>query len=410
MADVILGKVLVVGGDHQNTLGVIEALGQKGVCSYVVIYPSVPDSFVLASKYVKDGWICSSEEDVINTILLEMPCKSERMVSIACSDDTANILDSHYNELKNALVIPTIKDAGRLIDWTDKETMIKAAKELGITTPESWLINSTSIPNNIIYPCIIKPITSVKHGKKGFAKCNEESELQAYLDTKPEGEPVQIQQFVEKDFEFQFIGCSLNSGEEVIIPGRTHIEKTTDFNNLVFLRYDRYDLSFNKIVNDSKKFVKKTGYSGLFSIEYMRGKDGKDYFLEMNYRNDGNGISVTSSGTNLPYIWYLYASGGDYQAELANSEVKTTYMMPEISFLMSVLSGEIPFKEWRADCKRTTCFLTRFDADMAPYKVLMKRFRKGIIQGWFLFILRQLHLYNMIRSSKRGIKKLFNRA
>lgn len=410
MADVLLGRVLVVGGDHQNTLGVIEALGQKGVGSYVVIYPSVHESFVLASKYVKEGWICTTEEDVINTILHEMPRQSERMVSIACSDDTAIILDSHYNELNNALVIPTIKDAGRLIDWTDKDTMIKAAKELGINTPESWLINGTSIPVNIIYPCLIKPITSVRHGKKGFAKCSNEIELQTYLDTKEEGESVQIQQFVEKDFEFQFIGCSLKFGEKVIIPGRTHIEKTTDFNNLVFLRYDRCDASFNKIVEQSKKFVKKTGYSGLFSIEFMRGKDGKDYFLEMNYRNDGNAISVTSSGTNLPYIWYLYASGGDYQAELANSDVKTTYMMPEISFLMSVLSGEISFREWRADCKKTTCYLTRFDDDMAPYKSLMKRFRKGIIQGWFLFILRKVHLYNMIRTTKRGIKGLFNRA
>ena len=144
----------------------------------------------------------------------------------------------------------------------------------------------------------------------------------------------------------------------------------------------------------------------LFSIEFMRGKDGKDYFLEMNFRNNGNGIAVTSSGTNLPYIWYLYASDGDYQTEIANSEVKTTYMMPEVSFLMSVFNGEVSFKEWLADKRKTTCYLTRFKDDMAPYKKMMRENRKGIIIGLCIFILRKLHLTKIVRAIRRraGLK------
>ena len=331
--------------------------------------------------------------------------EDEKVVAIACSDDAANILDTHYEQLNQLMVIPTVLNAGSLLSWTDKEKMTETAKMLGLTIPASWVIDDNTIPDDICYPCIIKPITSVKHGKKGFAKCYIKEELQKYLDEKNMEDSVQIQQFIEKDFEFQFIGCSLNAGEEVIIPGRTHIETTTGFNNLVFLRYDRYDPSFEKAVEDSKRFVKETGYSGLFSIEFMRGKDGMDYFLEMNFRNDGNGIAVTSSGTNLPYIWFLYATGGDYKTEIANSEVNTTYMMPEVSFLMSVFNGDVSIREWLADKRKTTCYLTRFKDDIAPYKQMMRENRKSLIQGFFLFVLRKLHLFSFVRKVKRYIER-----
>lgn len=390
-------KVLVVGGDHQNTLGIIEALGQKGVHSHVIILGHNQNSFVLKSKYVEKGWICEDEDSVVSCILSSFKPEEKKAVVIACCDDAANILDAHHEQLNQLLVIPTVKEAGTLISWTNKEKMTETAKRLGITIPASWLISDTTIPDDIIYPCVIKPITSVKHGKAGFAKCANREELQACLDANKDGEPVQVQQFIEKDFEFQFIGCSLKAGKEVIIPGRTHIETTTGFNNLVFLRYDLYDPSFEKTVEDSKRFVRETGYSGLFSIEFMRGKDGKDYFLEMNFRNDGNGISVTSSGTNLPYIWYLYACGGDYQSEIDRSTVKTTYMMPEYSFLMSVLNGEVPFKEWLADKKKTTCYLTRFKDDMEPYRAYMRSNRKILAKAFIRYALVKLYILPLIK-------------
>lgn len=399
---VVRGKALIIGGEHQNTLGVIESLGQKGVSSLVVIIGPILNGYVLKSKYIECGKICKSDEDAVAAIKFFLSNEQKKIVAIACSDDAANILDKHYYELCQLLVIPTVKEAGSLIAWTDKDKMTETAKRLGITTPASWLISDAAIPEDIVYPCVIKPITSVKHGKAGFAKCANKDELQAYLDAKKDGEPVQVQQFVEKDFEFQFIGCSLNSGEEVIIPGRSHIERTTGFNNITFLRYGQNDSSFNDTVALSEIFVKETGYSGLFSIEYMRGKDGKDYFLEMNFRNDGNCIAVTSAGTNLPFIWYLYSSGGDYKGELAKSEVKTVYLMPEFSFLLSMLSGEVPLREWLADRKKTTCLLTKFEDDIEPYKEYCRIMKPKVFLGIIKFILLKLHIYSFVKRLTRN--------
>ena len=62
-------KVLVIGADHHNTLGIIESLGLKGIYSYVIIVADIKSSFVLKSKYVAKGWICRTPEDVVEEML-----------------------------------------------------------------------------------------------------------------------------------------------------------------------------------------------------------------------------------------------------------------------------------------------------------------------------------------------------
>lgn len=41
-------------------------------------------------------------------------------------------------------------------------------------------------------------------------------------------------------------------------------------------------------MNTVRYFIRDLGYSGLFSLEFIRDKSGKDYFMELNMRNDGN--------------------------------------------------------------------------------------------------------------------------
>lgn len=45
----------------------------------------------------------------------------------------------------------------------------------------------------------------------------------------------------------------------------------------------------------------------MFSLEFIRDKKGRGYFLEINLRNDGNVYCVQTAGLNLPIIWCKYA-------------------------------------------------------------------------------------------------------
>ena len=70
---------------------------------------------------------------------------------------------------------------------------------------------------------------------------------------------------------------------------------------------------------------------------------------------------------NIPYIYYLYYSGGDWQKELSASTIKTTYLMPEIYYFKCMLKREFPFREWLQNYKKTTCFITYFKNDTKPF-------------------------------------------
>ena len=386
-------RVLVVGGNHQNPLGVIEAFGQKGIKPDVIIMGKYKKSFVLRSRFIDRRWICATNEDVISTILDNFTDTKDKAVAIACSDDAACLLNDFSDILSNVLYLPGTPLQGSLKQWQNKQYMIEAAAKVGMTIPKTWISKNKEIPSGIEYPVITKSLTSLKYGKSEFSLCNNEQELKDFLDNRAYSGTIQIQQFIDKEFEFQFLGCSLNGGEEIIIPGDTYIEPGNGFNNLTFLCYKK-----GKVVESPttlqkcKAFIKQTGYSGLFSVEYMQGKDGEDYFLEMNFRNDGNGAVVTAAGTNLPYIWYLYNTGGDYKKIIEESTVKETYSVPEDSYLSSMLRGELSFKEWRRNMKKANSYITYFPGDIKPFWALMWLQKKAILVSAAVGVLRKLGL------------------
>lgn len=386
-------EVLIIGGNHQNPLGVIESLAQKGIRSNVIIYSNCKHSFVLRSKFIKRSWICATDEDVLNCLRTNFAQLPEKTIAYACCDDMASLLNNHYNELNDFLILPGIPEQGLLTSWMDKEKMTELAASLGLNIPRTWVVSKDAIPSDLEYPCVTKSMSSVKNGKSEFHLCNNFEELESFLAAKAHSTTIQVQQYIDKEFEFQYLGCSLNGGEQIIIPGRTHIEDANDFNNITFLKYQQ-----SKVVESAttlqktEEFVKTTGYSGLFSVEFMHGKDGKDYFLEMNFRNDGNGIVVTAAGTNLPYIWYLYHTGGDYQKELDASTVKDTYSCPEDSYFIAMLDGKMSFSTWYRNFKKVTCYITYFKGDTGPFWALMWLMKRSIFVSTCYCFLRKLHL------------------
>ena len=55
-----MNKVIVIGGDHHNTLGVIRGLGERGVKSNLILVTPSNMTFVNYSRYVSS---CIKLED-----------------------------------------------------------------------------------------------------------------------------------------------------------------------------------------------------------------------------------------------------------------------------------------------------------------------------------------------------------
>lgn len=369
-----MNKVLVIGADHHNTLGIIESLGQRGIKSYVLIVADVKTSFVLKSKYVVEGWICRYPKDVVEVMLEHFSDKDNKTIVFSSYDDVSSVLDDASERLNPYFILPVSNAPGALQTMMSKEFMSDLARTVGLNVPKTWMITNGQIPSDIEYPCITKAISSLEGGKRNIHICHTKLELEKFLTDSERCPVIQVQKYISKEYEFQFLGCSLNGGEEIIVSGRTHIDRPNGIDNTFFLKFDKVEPEFNDTLAKAKEFVRKTGYTGTFSIEFLKDKnDGKHYFTEMNFRNDGNAICQTSSGINIPYIYYLYYSGADWSSELANSKVKTTYLMPEIYYTKCMLKREFSLKEWWQNYKKTTCFITYFKGDTKPFWGSLRR-------------------------------------
>ena len=362
-----MNKYLIIGGDHHNTLGLIESIAEKKIKPYVIIIDSVKHSYIKHSNAYAKFWEFSNQDDVIKCMKKEFAAEKEKVIVISASDNVSCLLDLHYDELCDKFVLPLCKKEGDLNYWINKDTMSGLAKKVGLIIPEKFIIEDGIIPEDVIYPCITNAISSIEGSKENIAICQNEKELKAFLRGKQLCNTIVAHRFIDKEYEFQLMGVSLNHGEDVIITGRTHIDRPRGIDNTFFLKFQECESEFDETIKKCKDFTKAVGYQGPFSIEFLKGKDGKHYFMEMNFRNDGNAICQTVAGVNVPYIWYLYGVGGNWKKEIENSKIRSMYLMPEIQQVKFWLQGEVFFKELIRDFKRADKWITYFKNDKKPF-------------------------------------------
>lgn len=367
-------KIIVIGGNHHNTLAVLRSLGEKGVKSMLIVVSQDSKPFVGYSKYIQELRVVKFVEE-ISSAMYALHHSSDTAVVIACADSISSYLDSNRNRLSKNFVLPCSLEEGKITRLMNKNIMMEVAIESGILVPKSWIVYSVNPEiSHITYPCIVKPLVSKNGSKADIVVCERKSELEYYLNH-CNCEELQIQEYIIKDIEFQLIGCSLNGGEEVIIPGASIILRQPQNTNTGFLRY----LPIREFSYDRKscvEFIRKTGYSGLFSLEFIRDKKGADYFMEINFRNDGNSICVTASGMNLPYIWYLSNNGLNYEKELCYDTMKEVLVMPEFEDFANVKNGNISIFKWIRDVYKTDRFMDFSKHDQRPFWI---RLYKSII-------------------------------
>lgn len=361
-------NAIVIGGDHHNTLGVIRSLGERGVRSDLILVTQEKKSFVDASKYVDTIMVVPNDTDIVDCLLNNFANNEEKTVVISCSDASSGQLDEQYNRLSPFFYLPGGNAEGVIAPLMNKRIMAGLAEEVGLKIPQSYYFSEKKDICNLKTPCIFKPIESRKGKKADIEIVRTKEELRATL-SKVDVEQFQIQEFIDKDFEYQLIGCSTQN--EVIIPGVSTILRPCKGSNTSYLYYIPLEERFCDL-EKCKDFVKRTGYFGLFSMEFLRDKNGNDFFMEINFRNDGNAICVTAAGISLPFIWYLDCLGKDYSNEI-NKEIKSVYVMPDMAELKLLLTGQISICQYYRDFVKTDRFMEFDSKDSKPFWALLKK-------------------------------------
>ncbi len=358
-------KVLIIGGDHHNTLGVIRCFGKEKIETKILIhgeFKRIKDIKVSHSKYSKNiNKVSNNCDDIIKWLLNNK--EKEKMIIIPCSDLAEYTLDKYYNKLNDYYIIPGFKnkpgEVCRLMDkyeqkkWSDKND-IPMAKTWSITIDQN---NNFIIPNDIVYPCIVKPEISAFGFKSDIKIVKSEENLKNVLNEfgKNQYEKILIQQFLNKKYEICACGCIVEQEPKFL--GCVIKKVRENCGSSVFGQFINEE-NIIKITNDVIKKIYNDGYRGLYDVEFLICEDNI-YLNEINFRNSGIGYSLVKNGINAPYIYYLDSLNIDYPKNI-NLIYPNGYFIEEIGELKLLLKKHISFKEFISDIKKAFVTL-KFD-------------------------------------------------
>lgn len=366
--------VIVFGNDHTNSVGVIQSLGKVGYRSIGLVY-GFKNDFVKNSKYVDCVISAKDAQDCVDKLINSNLGYGEKLPIIATCDLAAITLEKNSNILKDRFLFEYAMNYS-LKFLSRKENQVHMATESGFNVPRSWNLNATKqIPENITYPCLIKPLVSCEGAKSDIRVCYTKEELEKNLNSLDHTRDVILQQYIDKDFEISILGCSLSSGK-CILPVVEN--KLTLFPKNVGLEClaNVQPLEDEQIKRCIKALISSAGYVGVFSVEMMHcKKDGKLYFTEINLRNDGAESFVTKYGANLPLNHVEDLLGLPLTKQ---TEFHPGYYIWEMHHLSSLLCRDISIKTWLNEIRKSRGFLLSHTGDMKPfyYQFLIPILRK----------------------------------
>lgn len=310
-------EILVVGRNYANILTMVRDLGEAGYKSNVLRIQRKKRNFLnilttmnpeAYSKYTIKYMECIATDDmkIINS-LLEIVQTNDKTLLIPVDDYTASIIDKHYDILSERYIMPSINQCqGEICKLMDKNKQKELAFKHGLPLLGSVLIKTENsryeIPEDIAYPCFIKPNMSMNSTKAVMRKCQNESELKAVLDKYAEKGDFEIlaEEFVEIESEYSILGFS--SGEKNCIPGIFKVIEGghRERKGVSITGKTIDDSRFKVLIDKCGEFVASLNYVGLFDIDLIETTDGKVYFIELNLRGGASIRLFSKAGVNLP--------------------------------------------------------------------------------------------------------------
>ncbi len=371
-------NTIVLGSNHNNTLGLVWSLAEGGHTVILLLYKQGLN-YVAKSKYVKKVYYIEKNKDDVIALLKQVSHSlgSKPMVFVS-SDNDAAMLNEHFAEISPYCYFEGGYADGSINCYRDKDTGNRLALKCGFTIPKNIVLeNKKQIKElPISHPIIIKANNSINGGKSAMQKCDTIEESILFVDGLP-GEffPLQVQEFIEKDYEIMLLACSLESGEKVICPianrkirqypmptGMGSYSESIAVSNNVDLQ---------KLSTMTAKYLREIHYTGLFSAEFLYCK-GQYYFLEINLRNDGTSWLSTCSGFNLPDIICRSIDGNPSQEYLFNKK----FYINIFADIHYVKDGTITIYKWLKLFNSQTCYSHLNFKDICPFIFcILERFK-----------------------------------
>lgn len=367
--DIPENKVIIIGGDHHNGLGLARQFGLNGKKIDAVVVSKKKHSWMTTSKFFECSHIAKTEKDAFDYILQTYSNESCKPFLIPYSDGAALELDSRLNEFKDKFFVPSINEKqGAIVSLMDKKAQYEWALIHNIKMARSEVLDLNNVCLNVEkYDCpiILKPVVSAQGSKKDIRICNNSDSFKTA-----------VHYLKSKNYSTTFLQDYLNVDYEITIMGAINPDKSFYYSaNKVIRSWPPKGgtSSFTSLITDKKileecselmKLIAEYGYRGSIDIDTFW-VDGKQYLNEINWRNSGNNFRARSCGFFFVFWHYLFVTTGlkigDDWKPFENS-----YSMVEYTDIRHVLKNGLPLKKWWRDFCKVENFSLYQKGDLKP--------------------------------------------
>lgn len=381
-----MNKVVIIGGDHYNALGIVRCFGINGIKPYGILTTTDKNkkkNFCYLSKYWEKYWLALSDEEALIILKQQFASEKEKPVLVPSSDGMALLIDLHLNELSEHFICPSIKgNQGEIAKLMDKSHQVEWAKQLGIKTAKTWCVelnaNIDFLYNEVVFPCIVKPVISSEGHKTDITKCDDLDALRKCMkEIQEKGyHRILVQEFLQKDYEAELFGCIGEHSDRIPYLFSKHVREWPPVGGSVSCHQFLKEPELIDQAESLLRKIKNFGYVGNIDIELFV-INGELVLNEVNYRNSGDVYACFQHKVYYPYFSYLDMIGADTTA--LNIEYSTDkYAMNETTDFRHVVYGNLSLKEWLFYWKNSGDYAYYFKGDMKPvwkkYRYFLKKF------------------------------------
>ena len=396
-------RAIVTGRNYSSNLCMARALGQAGYEVEVLrIFQTKPSVFVKSllapdaySKYVKAYHVCISNRKVKRIVnkLKNLADPERKQLLIPVDDLLADIIDTHYEELKEYYYLPNVNDtAGALSHLMSKDVQKVMAKEAGLPVINSCMIRTENkmfeIPDSVQYPCFVKPNISKNSSKSQMKVCYSRNDLMKTLKKMSSKKDIEVlvEDYVLIRKEYSLLGLSTKSG--VVAPGFFGAEKGghKERRGVALIGKTLPCSLHQEIIDDIIRFVETLHYEGLFDVDLIETVDGEIYFIELNLRFGASGYAITQSGVNLPGMYADYMIfNKPIDLKCSINDTGKLFISERVLF-DEYINGYLSKKEVNEYMNVVDIHFIKNSEDMKPYKHFKKFYPLATVKRLYLKI------------------------
>ncbi len=338
----------------------MRSFGEAGIRQILLLICQEDVCCVKDSKYLKqNNCYLLSDLNSCMSVLREIAIEETKQILITTFDSAAEWVDEREDILSEWFRTPCRgHQIGKLFN---KDEQCNLARKCGFNVPLSIIYNRYDDLNFklLTFPLITKPLYSSKGSKGDIHICYTQEDLNSSLEAESQCESFIIQEYIEKEYEIDAIGVSIDEG--IIMGGgvlkHRHWPKGIGAGAYGF--FDKID-AFNIDLEPIQLFIKESNYHGPFSIELIHTKDGRNFFMEVNFRNEGLAYASTCAGANLHALYI------DSNKFIDWAKFRKTYLMNYSIDFLYVKEKELSIWKWVRDLIRTRCFINICFSDLGP--------------------------------------------